>query len=156
MRKSAQIGLLLLAAACRVLAQSIPFQYFYDDLNQLAKVVDSTGVVIQYVYDPVGDVRQINRSTAATAPPAIKVTSINGISINANSLSFPDATLNTTGPVAINTQSQYIPVGTIPKIYVYGENGADQTITCYALTGTLRSATCSASIAFVNGGWRAL
>jgi YD repeat-containing protein len=47
-----------------VLAQQpITFQYIYDDLNQLSKVIDSTGVVIQYVYDPVGNILQINRST---------------------------------------------------------------------------------------------
>ena len=41
----------------------ITFQYFYDDLNQLAKVVDSTGSVVTYVYDSVGNILQINRST---------------------------------------------------------------------------------------------
>ena len=41
----------------------ITFKYIYDDLNQLTKVIDSTGVVIQYVYDPVGNILQINRST---------------------------------------------------------------------------------------------
>jgi len=41
----------------------VSFQYYYDDLNQLVRVVDSTGVVIQYVYDSVGNILQINRST---------------------------------------------------------------------------------------------
>src|ERR1039458_3516842 len=51
---------------CAVRAQQpVTFQYFYDDLNQLVKVVDSTGVVIQYVYDPVGNITQINRSSIA-------------------------------------------------------------------------------------------
>ena len=66
MRKTAHLGVLLVVAAGWVLAQSITFQYFYDDLNQLVKVVDSTGVVIQYIYDPVGNILQINRSTAAS------------------------------------------------------------------------------------------
>jgi YD repeat-containing protein len=43
--------------------QPITFQYIYDDLNQLTKVIDSTGIVIQYVYDPVGNILQINRAT---------------------------------------------------------------------------------------------
>jgi YD repeat-containing protein len=43
--------------------QPITFQYIYDDLNQLSKVIDSTGVVIEYVYDPVGNILKINRST---------------------------------------------------------------------------------------------
>ena len=58
------MAVLLVSPALSVRAQQpITFQYFYDDLNQLAKVVDSTGVVIQYGYDPVGNILQINRST---------------------------------------------------------------------------------------------
>jgi YD repeat-containing protein len=54
----------LLAVTVGAIAQGpMTFQYFYDDLNQLTKVVDSTGVVVQYVYDPLGNVLQINRST---------------------------------------------------------------------------------------------
>src|ERR1700734_2449185 len=56
--------LILTLGPAPALAQSpITFQYIYDDLNQLTKVIDSTGVVIQYVYDPVGNILQINRST---------------------------------------------------------------------------------------------
>ncbi len=90
----------------------------------------------------------------ATTPSVLKVTSINGIPINANPFSFPDATITTTGPVTVNVQAQYVPPGTIPKIYVYGESGPDQTIACSALAGTLQQSTCSASIAFVAGGSR--
>jgi len=46
--------------------QPITFQYVYDDLNQLSKVVDSTGVVITYVYDSVGNTLQVNRSTLSS------------------------------------------------------------------------------------------
>ncbi len=47
------------------------FQYFYDDLGQLTKVVDSTGNVVEYVYDPVGNILQIKRSTTAAGALAI-------------------------------------------------------------------------------------
>ena len=89
-----------------------------------------------------------------SAPGSLTVTSINGTAINANPFSFPDATINTAGPVTVNVQAQYIPVGTIPKIYVYGQSGPDQTINCSALSGTLALSTCSASITFVTGGSR--
>jgi len=47
-------------------AQSpITFRYFYDDTGQLTKVVDSTGVVIEYIYDPVGNMLEIRRSNVA-------------------------------------------------------------------------------------------
>src|SRR5580704_16259322 len=56
--------LILTLGPALALAQSpITFQYIYDDLNQLTKVIDSTGVVVQYIYDPVGNILQINRST---------------------------------------------------------------------------------------------
>src|SRR5258708_2129009 len=54
------------------LAQSpITFQYFYDDLNQLVRVVDSTGVVVEYAYDSVGNILQINRSNVTPGALAI-------------------------------------------------------------------------------------
>ena len=55
---------LALVLATPVLAQApITFQYFYDELGQLTKVVDSAGNVIEYVYDPVGNILEIKRST---------------------------------------------------------------------------------------------
>ena len=58
---------ILLIGGIALLAQGpIGFQYFYDDQNQLVKVIDSTGVVIDYSYDAVGNITQIKRST----PPA--------------------------------------------------------------------------------------
>ncbi len=51
--------------------QPISFRYFYDDLNQLSKVVDSTGNVVDYVYDPVGNILQIKRSAIASGALAI-------------------------------------------------------------------------------------
>jgi len=62
----------VLLAAAGLLAQvPIAFQYFYDDTGQLVKVVDSTGVVIEYVYDPVGNMLEIKRSAAAPGTLAI-------------------------------------------------------------------------------------
>ena len=72
MERITRIAPLLLAcwlasAMVQAMAQPpITYQYFYDDLNQLVKVIDSTGVVVQYVYDPLGNLLQINRSTLGT------------------------------------------------------------------------------------------
>jgi YD repeat-containing protein len=49
----------------------ITFQYFYDSLGQLTRVVDSTGVVVEYVYDPVGNILQVKRT--AGAPGALSI-----------------------------------------------------------------------------------
>jgi YD repeat-containing protein len=59
--------IILLAFASRAVAQSpITFQYSYDDLNQLVRVVDSTGISIEYAYDPLGNIVQIKRSTVGS------------------------------------------------------------------------------------------
>jgi YD repeat-containing protein len=42
----------------------VTFRYFYDDAGQLQKVVDSTGVVLEYVYDSVGNILEVRRSTS--------------------------------------------------------------------------------------------
>ena len=52
-------------AAPALAQQPITFQYFYDETGQLTKVVDSTGVVIEYVYDAVGNMLEIKRSTTS-------------------------------------------------------------------------------------------
>jgi YD repeat-containing protein len=50
-------------SAVEVLAQtSITFQYFYDETGQLTRAVDSTGIVIEWVYDAVGNILEIKRS----------------------------------------------------------------------------------------------
>jgi YD repeat-containing protein len=49
----------------------VTFQYFYDDLGQLTRVVDSSGIVLEYVYDPVGNILQVKR-TAGT-PGALSI-----------------------------------------------------------------------------------
>jgi YD repeat-containing protein len=64
--------LLAFILATSVLAQgTITFQYFYDDLGQLSKVVDSTGVIIEYIYDAAGNILQIKRSSIAPGALAI-------------------------------------------------------------------------------------
>jgi hypothetical protein len=83
------------------------------------------------------------------------VTGAGTFAINANPFKFPDATINSTGPITINVQAQYIPVGTTPNIIVNSENGPDQTVACSAgLQGTLAQSSCSASITLPFGASR--
>ena len=58
--------LLLLSLLSPVLAQqSSGIRYVYDDLNRLIKVIDPMGEVAEYVYDAVGNILEIRRSTLA-------------------------------------------------------------------------------------------
>lgn len=101
----------------------------------------------------------INVITPPSPASALKVTSLvtgsGTFPINANPFSFPDAAINSSSPVTVNVQAQYIPVGTIPNVIVYSENGPDMTVPCSAgLQGTLTQSTCSASITFPTGASR--
>jgi hypothetical protein len=90
----------------------------------------------------------------STPPPSLKVTSINGVSINANPFSFPDTTVNSSSPIVVSIEAHYIPLGTIPKVIVFSEVGPDQVVNASALTGTLAVSTATASITFPTGGSR--
>jgi Rhs family protein len=49
----------LFCAASMFAQTPITFQYAYDDTGQLIKVVDSTGIAIDYFYDAVGNMLAI-------------------------------------------------------------------------------------------------
>jgi YD repeat-containing protein len=71
--------LLALVLATQAHAQGqVSFQYFYDELGQLVKVVDSTGVVIEYVYDKVGNILDIKRTLVDPGPVILNFTPSRG------------------------------------------------------------------------------
>src|SRR5262245_2380748 len=61
----------LLAASPLVAQTPTTFRYFYDDLGQLNKVLDSSGNTIEYIYDAVGNILQVNRNTVSPSALAI-------------------------------------------------------------------------------------
>lgn len=89
-----------------------------------------------------------------TPPPSLRVTSIAGKPVNANPFTFPDVAINSTGPVVVNIEARYVPVGTIPKLYVFSESTSDQVIDAAPLQGTLQLSTSSATVALPAGGSR--
>jgi hypothetical protein len=111
-----------------------------------------------FVNGPFLKSQPISLAIPSTGPSVLKVTSLvvgaTTIPINANPFSFPDATINSSSPVTVNVQAQFIPTGTVPKIIVMSETGPDQTVNCSALAGTLQQSTCSAQITFPTGGSR--
>lgn len=107
------------------------------------------------VYGPLSTSVPYGLALPASPPGSLTVTSINGVSINANPFSFPDTTINSSGPVTVNIQAQYIPTGTVPQLIVFSSTGPDQTITGSPLQGTLKSSTSTATVTFPpNAGSR--
>ena len=71
--------LLLLACVGACFAQPVSFRYFYDDANELFRVLDSTGNLVEYDYDASGNITQVSRSTVAPSSLAIlNVTPLSG------------------------------------------------------------------------------
>ena len=62
---------LVLACVQQLPAQSQTIQYYYDDSGRLVKMIDPTGDVVTYVYDAVGNILQIQRSTVSQGQLAI-------------------------------------------------------------------------------------
>lgn len=87
-------------------------------------------------------------------PPAIAVTAINGVPISqppTGSPLKPDVQLNTTSPVSLTIQANFIPPGTVITLHVFSDNNTDQTVQTTPLQGTFQSSTATATAAFPSG-----
>lgn len=90
-------------------------------------------------------------STLAT--PSLSITQVNGVAVPpeaAGSYLNPDVIINAPGAVNVNLAAANIPLGTIVSLRITAETGADTTISCSPLGGTVAAstATCSASFPF--------
>ena len=70
----------MISCAPSLHSQAAPgFKYFYDDAGQLFRVLDSSGNLIEYDYDAVGNILQIQRSTVSASALAIfNITPLHG------------------------------------------------------------------------------
>ena len=85
--------------------------------------------------------------------PVISVTSINGITINANPFSFPDAIINTGSPVPVVITATNVPLASTVKMYLLSDSGPNQTIPV-TLTGTNQASTATVNVTFPSVGTR--
>lgn len=112
-------SLLLALLACDLLsAQPVTFRYFYDDAGELYRVLDSTGTLIQYTYDPSGNISSVTRSTIASGALSI--------------LNITPATAPTGTTITIQGQG----FSTTPSANVVTVNGVALTVVS-AASGTL-------------------
>ena len=58
------VALVMVLFSALSFAQSpISFRYLYDDISQLSQAIDSTGIKISWIYDEVGNIKEIRRET---------------------------------------------------------------------------------------------
>jgi hypothetical protein len=89
-----------------------------------------------------------------TAPlPVISVTSIGGLSINANPFNFPDATINSTSPVPVVITATNVPLSSTVTMYLVSDAGPNQTIPV-TMTGTNQASTSTVNVTFPSVGTR--
>ena len=90
----------------------------------------------------------------ATPPPLARVVSIAGVPVPSNpngTFETPDVTFNDGAAVNVAIEARFVPPGTIVKVHVFSENGADQIVNTTPLQGTLAQSTATASIVFPTG-----
>lgn len=64
---------------------------------------------------------------------------------------MPDVTINATTAVPVAIEARNIPPGTVVKLHIFSDNGADQIIDSTALDGTLANLTATASVVLPPG-----
>ncbi len=95
-----------------------------------------------------------NTFIPATGPPAVTVTSVNGVPVTqppTGNLGTPDVTINTGAAVELTIQAQFIPPGTVLTLKVFSDNDTDQIVQTTPLLGTLQSSTATAKVTFPSG-----
>jgi hypothetical protein len=87
-------------------------------------------------------------------PPFVQVVSIGGVPVNSSptgSFTVPDVTVNSSAALPVAIQAQNIPLGTTVTLFIFSENGPDQTIISTGLGGTLASSSATASVTLPAG-----
>jgi hypothetical protein len=95
-----------------------------------------------------------NTFLSATPPPSIRVVSVAGAPVPSTpngSFELPDVTINQDSAVPVAIEAKFVPVGTIVKVHIFSEDGADQIVDSMPLQGTLAESTATASIVFPPG-----
>ena len=85
---------------------------------------------------------------------SVKVLTVGGVAVPPNptgSFSAPDVTLNSTAAVLFAIEARNIPTGTVVKLQIFSETGADLTIDSSPLVGTPQVSSASASAILPSG-----
>ena len=89
-----------------------------------------------------------------SAIPSVQVVSIGGVAVPPSptgSFTVPDITVNSSSPLPVQIQAQNVPLGTTVTLFIFSENGPDQTITSTGLTGTVANSSATASVTLPSG-----
>jgi hypothetical protein len=92
--------------------------------------------------------------TTASTSSSIRAVRVNGVDVPPNptgSFTIPDVTINQSTTVTVEIEAHNIPLGTVAKVYIFSENGADQVKDSTPLAGTFATSTATASAVLPPG-----
>jgi hypothetical protein len=85
---------------------------------------------------------------------SVRIVSVAGVPVNQSptgSFQMPDVTINSSSAVTVVIEARNIPLGTVVKLHLFSENGADQFVDATPLAGTTQTSTASASVVLPTG-----
>lgn len=86
--------------------------------------------------------------------PSVRVVSVAGEPVSPNPMGtfeMPDVTIMEGGQASVEIEARNVPAGTVVKLHLYSENGADQIVDTTPLEGTDELSTASATIEIPPG-----
>jgi hypothetical protein len=105
--------------------------------------------------DTLTNAQEIAAGILPNSPAAVlRVTSVGGHVINANPFNFPDTTINSSAPVSVVIQAQWIPITATLTLYVQSETGHDMALSVPALQGTTQASSATLNVTLPAGGSR--
>jgi hypothetical protein len=64
---------------------------------------------------------------------------------------MPDVTMNAAAAVPVAIEAHHVPLGTVVKLHIFSENGADQIVDSTPLAGALALSNATASVVLPPG-----
>ena len=93
-------------------------------------------------------------SIPSTPPSSVRVVSIAGVALPPNptgSFELPDVNIDASAATSVIIEGRFVPVGTIVRLHLVSEDGADQIVDSAPLAGTLAQSSATASVVFPRG-----
>ena len=90
----------------------------------------------------------------STPPSSVRVVSIAGVAVPPNptgSFELPDVNIDASAATAVVIEGRFVPVGTVVRLHLVSEDGADQIVDSAPLAGTLEQTSATASVVFPRG-----
>jgi hypothetical protein len=84
-------------------------------------------------------------------PPSILITSVAGTPVNATSFAVPSTKINVIGPVTITLEARNVPIGTVPKLQILSDAGAELIVEGSPFAGTLQQSSSSVQVTLPFG-----